>query len=276
MSRKKKNGAKKPPLSALDKAIYRITIMAGIGLILLLWLLFGLWIPEKIGYLGEGAIACGDQWGILTAMPFGFCIGVTVILIASKGLDTKQPIFGNKEVKASVLRPMLTVYPLVSKEFWQKMTDKTKKNIKWWSIFFLVIFMICLTVLFLGLYPRSVLYEDGNIENYGITNQVTDMNYINTADSITLEIDAQKRNKSVRYDYYLYLTFSFNGKKDSFEIDDFKKMSDKDALLYMQSLKERFGERCELVGADLAKKLIAEKQWDAEEKEALYELFDLK
>lgn len=276
MSRKKKHGAQKPPLSALDKTIYRITIMAGIGLILLLWLLFGLWIPGKIGYLGEGAIACGDQWGILTAMPFGFCIGVTVILIASKGLDTKQPIFGNKKAKASVFSPMLTVYPLVSKEFWEKMTDKTKKNIKWWSIFFLVIFIICLTVLFLGLYPRSVLYEDGNIENYGITNQITDYEHIDMADSMTLEIDAQKRNKSVRYDYYLYLNFSFGGETYSFEIDEFEKMSDKNALLYMQSLKERFGERCELIGADLSKELIAEKQWGSEEKALLYELFDLK
>lgn len=273
MSRKKKNGAKKPPLSALDKAIYRITIMAGIGLILLLWLLFGLWIPEKIGYLGEGAIACGDQSGVLTSLPFAACIGFSVALLASKGKEGKQPIFENKNIKDS------SVYPIISKEFWQRMTVKTKKKMKVWGITFAVLFVVCSVILLIGLFPRSVLYEDGRIESYGIVNQLKASEHMDTADFITLEIE-RTTTRSGRYGtihnthYFFYFRFVFEEETYSFSIGDFGETNRTETLLYMKDLKERFGERYTLIGTQYVDDMV-DSDWETEEKELFYALFDL-
>ena len=75
MSKKKKQAVKKPPLSKRDKWIYNLVIVIGFVLILLLWLLFWIRIPRAIGFSKQGVIACGDQSGVLTSLPFAlrFC-----------------------------------------------------------------------------------------------------------------------------------------------------------------------------------------------------------
>lgn len=280
MSRKKKHGAQKPPLSALDKAIYWTIIWLSVGFSILFWLGFGIWIPRAIGFSEAGVIACGDQWAIKTSLFFAcFCM-LTITIIVSSGLDKKQPIFGNKEAKPSVLRPMLTVYPLFSKEFWQRMTVKTKKKMKVWGITFAVFFVVCSVILLIGLFPRSVLYEDGRIESYGIVNQLKASEHMDTADFITLEIE-RTTTRSGRYGisrnthYFFYFRFVFEEETYSFSIGDFGEMNRTETLLYMKDLKERFGERYTLIGTQYVDDMV-DSDWATEEKELFYDLFDLK
>ena len=274
MSRKKKNGAKKPPLSKRDKWIYNLMIVIGFVVIFLLWLLFGLWIPRVIGFSEQGVIACGDQSGLITSMPFAACIGFSVVLLASKGKEGKQPIFENKDIKDS------SIYPLISKEFWQRMTVKTKKKMKVWVITFAVLFSICSVILLIGLFPRSVLYEDGRIESYGITNQLKDFEHLDTADLLTLEIDrttTRSGRHGVRRNthYFFHLRFVFEEEAYSFSIGDFGETNRTETLLYMKDLKERFGERYTLIGTQYVDDMV-DSDWEAEEKELFYDLFDLK
>ena len=273
MSRKKKHGAKKPPLSRLDKNIYWTLIWLSVGFAILFWLAFGFWIPRAIGFSKQGVIACGDQSGVLTSLPFAACIGFSVALLASKGKEGKQPIFLNKNIKDS------SVYPIISKEFWQRMTVKTKKKMKVWGITFAVLFVVCSVILLIGLFPRSVLYEDGRIESYGIVNQLKASEHMDTADFITLEIE-RTTTRSGRYGirrnthYFFYFRFVFEEETYSFSIGDFGETNRTETLLYMKDLKERFGERYTLIGTQYVDDMV-DSDWETEEKELFYALFDL-
>ena len=273
MSKKKKQAVKKPPLSKRDKWIYNLMIVIGFVLILLLWLLFLIRIPRAIGFSKQGVIACGDQSGVFTSLPFAACIGFSVALLASKGKEGKQPIFENKNIKDS------SVYPIISKEFWQRMTVKTKKKMKVWGITFAVLFVVCSVILLIGLFPRSVLYEDGRIESYGIINQLKASEHMDTADFITLEIE-RTTTRSGRYGirrnthYFFYFRFVFEEETYSFSIGDFGEMNRTETLLYMKDLKERFGERYTLIGTQYVDDMV-DSDWETEEKELFYDLFDL-
>lgn len=276
MSIKKKDSVRKPPLSALDKMIYRILFVLGVCAGLFLWIFLGIWIPEKIGCSAEGVIACTDQSGLLTSVPIAFCVGVGLIIVSVKGLEQKQPIFGNKKVENSWRYPV-AVYPLISKAFWEKMSDKTKKYIKAQAGIFLVLLAVCASILFLGWYPRSVLYEDGRIESYGVTNQLDGSAHIDEANSLDIEIhrssSGRKRHKRR---YVLYFRFSFEKASYSFTLGDFANMSRKETLLYMQDLKSRFGGRVRLIGEEYLDAMIKKIYFSPEEQELLYALFDLR
>ncbi|MBQ8496595.1 MAG: hypothetical protein IJ489_03960 [Clostridia bacterium] len=277
MSRKKKRGAQKPPLSALDKNIYWILIWLNLGIAILFWIGFGFWIPREVGFSEAGVVACSEQWGVLASLYVALFGWLTFTIILSSGLDKKQPIFGNKAAKPLVLQPMLTVYPLISKEFWQKMTRRTKEKIITIGIVLAVLLCVCITILWLSFYPRTVLYEDMHMERYGITNQMTDIRHLDTADSITIAIERHTSGgKSHRTYYDLYLRASFGEESYDFETDEFEKMSDVGALRFLISVRERYGSRINITGADMAQTLIRTKKWGSEEKALLYELFDLK
>ena len=276
MSRKKKNGAKKPPLSRLDKNIYWTLIWLNLGMAILFWLGFGFWIPRAVGFSEAGVVACSEQWGVLASLYVALFGWLVLTMILTSGLDKKQPIFGNKAAKPSVLRPMLTVYPLVSKEFWQKMTKKTKKKIITVGIVLAVLFVICGILLFVSFYPRTVLYNDMHMERYGVTDQMTDSRHLDAADSITIAIERHTSGgKSHRTYYDLYLRASFGEESYGFETDEFAKMSDVGALRFLISVKERYGSRVNISGADMAQTLIRTKDWGSAEKALLYALFDL-
>lgn len=274
MSRKKKHGAQKPPLSALDKAIYWTIIWLSVGFSILFWLGFGIWIPRAIGFSEAGVIACGEQWAMITSLFFAcFCM-LTITIIVSSGLDKKQPIFGNKEAKPSVLRPMLTVYPLFSKEFWQKLSEKAKKKMLIIGMILVVLFVAFSVLLYVGFYPRTVLYEDMHMERYDITNQMTDIRHLDAADSITLAITRSSSKNGTSYG--LSLRIFFGEESYVFTVNEFSKMSNAEALRCMISIKERFGSRVDIIGSEQADQLIRYKKWGSAEKALLYELFELK
>ena len=277
MSRKKKHGAKKPPLSRLDKNIYWTLIWLSVGFAILFWLAFGFWIPRAIGFSKAGAVACSEQWGVLASLYVALFLWLMFTMIFTSGLDKKQPIFGNKKANPSVLKPMLTVYPIVSKDFWQKLTKQAKKKMLTVGIALAVLLAVCITVLWLSFYPRAVLYEDMHMERYGITNQMTDYRHLDTADSIAIAIERHDSGgRSHRTYYDLHLRASFGEESYGFETDEFAKMSDADALRFLISVKERYGSRINIAGADMAQKLIHGKKWGSAEKALLYELLDLK
>ena len=275
MSRKKKHGAKKPPLSALDKTIYDLMIIIGVILAFLLTFTFGKWIPSAIALSEVSALACGEQWGLFASFPIFMWISGAFIGIASYGLEQKQPIFGNKDMKAYVFQPVLKVYPLVSKEFWQKLSAKAKRKLLILGITLAVLFVVSVVILLLGIYPRVILFEDMHMERYGITNQMTDVRHLDTADSVTIEIDSHGGGKTpIRYNLYLRI---FWGKESyDFEISEFLEMSDAEALHCIISIKEQFGSRVNFVRKDMADRLIRDQSWGSEEKALLYELFELK
>lgn len=277
MSRKKKHGAKKPPLSGLDKNIYWTLIWLNVGFAILFWLGFGFWIPHAVGFSGAGVIACSDQWGSIASVYVALFLWFTFTMILTSGLDKKQPIFGNKAAKPSALTPMLPVYPLVSKEFWQKMTKKTKEKMITVGIVLTILLCVGITILCLSFYPRTVLYNDMHMERYGANNQMTDSHHLDAADTIEIAIERHRSSgKSHRVYYDLHLRASFGEESYGFETDEFAKMSDADALRFLISVKERYGNRVELIGAPLADELIDDKGWGSAEKTLLHELFDLR
>ena len=277
MSRKKKHGAKKPPLSRLDKNIYWTLIWLNVVLAILFWLGFGFWIPCAVGFSEAGVVACSEQWGWIASLYVALFLWLTFTMILTSGLDKKQPIFGNKAAKPSVLQPMLTVYPIVSKDFWQNLTKKAKKKMLTVGIVLAVLLSVGITVLWLSFYPRTVLYEDMHMERYDINNQMTDYRHLDTADSITIAIERHSSGGRSHRSYYdLHLRASFGEESYGFETDEFEKMNDANALRFLISVKERYGSRVNIAGVDMAETLIRTKDWGSTEKALLYELLDLK
>ncbi len=277
MSRKKKHGAQKPPLSRLDKNIYWTLIWLNVGVAILFWRGFGFWIPRAVGFSEAGVVACSEQWGWIASLYVALFLWLTFTMILTKGLDKKQPIFGNKTAKPSALTPMLLVYPIISKDFWQKMTKKTKEKMITVGIVLAVLLCIGITILCLSFYPRTVLYNDMHMERYDITNQMTDSHHLDAADTIKIAIECHRSGgKSHRVYYDLHLRASFGEESYDFETDEFLEMSDAEALRFLISVKERYGTRVELIGASLADELIDDTGWGSTKKALLHELFDLK
>lgn len=128
----------------------------------------------------------------------------------------------------------IAAYPLISKGFWKKISDKTKKYIKAQVGIFLVLLAVCVSILLLGWYPRSVLYEDGRIESYGVVNQLNNSEHIDEADSLDIEIHrSSSGRKHRRSRYVLYFRFSFEKTSYSFNLGNFANMSRTETLLYM-------------------------------------------
>lgn len=270
--RKIKNGAKKPPLSLLDKTIYIILVLLGFAMLLVMMLGMGLFLPKSIAFADDTIVASYNP-AVICALPLTLLIALGIAFLAGRGIDNKQPIFGNKHFKPAGLKPVIKTYPLFSKEFRENLSNGTKRKIKK-TVKILLILLIVFSVIYsLGIFPRTVLDKYNNCTSYNMFNNETHRCNITEAEKLVIDIyhNIHYRNADT---WGIRLEFSCAHKTHKFTLGSFYEMNTEDTLNYMIYLKSLLSGRYEITNIDRMEKLIWDRGFSAKETQLVYELFD--
>lgn len=269
MSLKRKLRAKKPPLSLLDKFIYwTIFLISFISAFLLIPL--GIDIPMKIAFSDNYVVACENTVAVFCSVPLVLLILFTTTIISGFGINNKQPIFGNKKFKPKFLEPTLKVYPILSKAFWENITQERKTNIRKTLVFFLIALIISILILSLGFYPRTVVDKENNFITYNTFNQVTHTHNIDNAQKLIIQI-----SRSRGFKHSIRLEIVFEEHSHFLNLGSFYKNDTESTLRYMLKLKEYFNDgRYEITYKNRMNYLISDGNYTTSETFLIYQLFD--
>lgn len=275
MSRRKKNGAKKPPLSFLDKLIYIVLIALGVIGTTIIVILMQAVTEDGLSRSYPGTIACNNYAVVFCAVPLIMLVALALCALAVLGLEKKQPIFGNKKYKPDIMKPSMRVYPLFSKEFPETLSEGTKRKIKKLSVAFSVAFVIFTIVLLLGIYPRHTIDKNNVLASYNSFNVQTHTCSISDADKLEISIVRNSGGKYHSTSFGIELIFEDNGHKYIYNLGSFGDKSEKEKLEYMLYLKSLVAkERYELNNTYYMDEFINYRDYGRGERSLLYELFD--
>ncbi|MBR4881118.1 MAG: hypothetical protein IKU19_04250, partial [Clostridia bacterium] len=154
MSRRMRKAARKTPLSALDKLIYFVLWIIGLGVVIGVIVIFGMVIPNKIARSDTLVIACDNSAAVMYALPFAWTLFVLFAVVTGYLEQQKVPVFINKHYKHRSFDAVIPTYPLFSKDFSRNFSDDTKKSIKRFFCVMLVIVLITAFILPFGTYRR--------------------------------------------------------------------------------------------------------------------------
>ena len=268
MSTKFGKRAQKPPPSVLDKTLYGTLI--ALSLIIPLSLLIIIDIYDGAFLFADKSIIASDSFFLPACTPLILFVSITLGILGTYGLKSRQSLFGNPNFIPKAFAPTLKVYPLFSTEF--RKSPELKKYKKT-AVILLCLLFACLFVAMLGFFPRETLDENGVFRTHNMINQVTHTTCIENADFVSFEIErSDGGGKTHTTHWYLYINFYFEDKIYAFRLQNFASMSNEEALRYMLSVKEQFQGRYELYGVAGMNNLMA--NYTEKEQELLYELFD--
>ena len=153
----------KIPLSSRDKFIYGALVVFFIVLFFIMMLVFGYAVPMAIAFSDGGAVAAYNDPAIIAAVISGFVLCVPPAIAVGIVENTKHPIFGNKDFKRRMGQPYIEAHPIVSKDFFKKLPDRTRRRIRVFAVIMLVlcVFSVCLTAFTVNM--RTALDRDNNI-----------------------------------------------------------------------------------------------------------------
>lgn len=197
MSKKKKIKPKKPPLSFLDKCIYRLFALITI-LPIVLFLLMTEYI-EYIFFEDQNIVALEQRATFIFLVIPCLMIMITLIVIWDATYGKKKAIFPNKKVNYK--KYGYQYYPVFYKGDKPKIkiTEDKKKyifiNLTLWS----VCFIICCALGCLGIFGRTELTRDGQIIKYTVFNNVKEQYYV--SDISEVEFTTYSTRHKMRYDY---------------------------------------------------------------------------
>ncbi len=275
ISRKIKRRTKKEPLSLLDKSIYIFLEILSFSLLLIIGISFGITIPMKIAFSNEMVVAASNSAAIICAMPMMLVLPITINIIASAGMQKKQPIFGNKNFKASLLNPVIRTTPLFSKEFRKELSISTKRKIKKYASIAVALILLATIILPFGFHPRTVLDKNNDFSTYNTFNKKTHTCNINDAEKLIIDIKYSSGGRRSSPSYSIQLLFVFPDKTYNFNFSAFYEMNDEETLKYMLKLKSMFGkDRYEITNAEDISRLIYDKHYNSYETSLIYDLFD--
>ena len=273
----KKIKTKKPPLSALDKFIYIVLILLYYAVILSGCWFFWMIIPDYIAFSDPAVVAYNDfaLFGtiLVCSVPMLIVLGLAGVPLAL-GFSKKQPIFGNKKFKVIGFQPKVRAYPIFTKAFRENLSNKAKKTIKIAVTAWGISFAAALLVLLLSLFPREVLDDRNNFLRYNSFNQVTASEHIDEAERLIIDIPTLHSRHEGTYPF-LELHFVFEVHTYDLPLSGFREDDRAAALEYMLYLKHFFRtDEYEIANADRLDWLLDDGNYDTEETELLYELFD--
>ena len=264
---------KKMPLSALDMWIYVLFEIFGISMIIIVTVIFQD-LAKSVAYSDESVIALvgNGSSAALASMPLAMVISFSISLPPAFAIDRKQPLFGNKRFVPKPGQFVITLTPIMSRKFWQEMTEKTRKRL--WTILVIIVALIfvCTVLVSFFILPRTVLDRENSLKTYDSFGNLTKTVNVEDSDMIIFSIDKGKGRRSRHY--YIKMEITFAEKTYSFGTGSFEKMSESEALEYMIYLKSLVGENYAIDGIERMEKLINSQKYNAEEKALVYELFD--
>ena len=228
MSKKIKKKKKKhlcPPLSALDKGIYSAIFTFAVFIILATAIWFE-YTSNSIAFGHTGTVAYRKDSSFLFALPFLLHILIAAFVIVFGGWDSKTPIFGNRNIRYGEYPYKKDCVPIFQRKKYNIQTKPSQKKFiciiaALWCVF-LIIFA---SIIPLGLYGRTALYEDNHIEKYNLINSVTDTYTSEDFDSLTITAQRYVKYTSKgrhRENWQFLITIKMNnGEECSFANDNF-------------------------------------------------------
>ncbi len=200
MSKKKKIKPKKPPLSFLDKCIYRLFALITV-LPIVLFLLMTEYI-KHIFFEDQNVVALEERATFIFLLIPCLMIMITLIVIWDATYGKKKAIFPNKKINYK--KYGYQYYPVFYKGDKPKreMTRDRKKyilvNLALWSAGFI----ICCALGCLGIFGRTELTRAGQIIKYSVFNNIKEQYYI--SDISEVEYSTYLQNVTKGPDYYTY------------------------------------------------------------------------
>lgn len=263
----------KIPLSSRDKFIYGALVVFFIALFFIMMLVFGYAVPMAIAFSDDKAVAAYNDPAIIAAVVSGTLLCVPPAIAVGIAENTKQPIFGNKDFKRRMGQPYIEAHPIVSKDFFKKLPDRTRRRIRVFAVIMLVlcVFSVCLTAFTVNM--RTALDRDNNIVTYGSFGKATQT--VNMLDAEKLVIDIDMNTSKGGTTYHLDINFVFADTEYGFSLYSFKKMNTEEALEYMIYIKSLFPERYEITNASRLERFLRRENFDAQEEKLVRELLDL-
>lgn len=270
-----KKKPKAPPLSRLDKWIYKIGYVVIAFLSILLFI--------SVFYLFE-RIALKDDFVMASsasAIPLMFPLVIYVILSAlmfwNNAHTSRKPIFRKSDITYGK-EPWKDVYPLFSKERKKRVLrpgaekHRRKLRILWLSGFLLCLFLACFS-----LFSRVSLMQNGDIAVYNAVGKEVEMYSAKDISALEIRMESViRRGRRFRRRQSWQIGFAFQMTNEScyvFAVGDFR--SREAAFEGMMKMKTLIDSRkITITGVENLEKIIDEHNYTPEEIELLYELFE--
>lgn len=276
VAKKFKGKAQKPPLSAVDIAIYVAAMILSIAFGMYLGVLFMEVIPQKLAYADPNVIGCVTT-GYLFAFPLiAYFAGVLPGIIGCIAIEKKIPLFGNPRYKAPAFSHAVQMTPVFSPEFRERLGEEQKKHIRKIVGILVAVLLVCLLFLPFSLRSRYVFTQEQEFFTYDCLNRVK--GHYRVADATQLGIEARYYNGRHR-DSDLTLNFVIPGADDLVRLDAdmLDQMTTEEALRYMLELKALFPPETRSVwGTEYLERVLDHREYTLAERALVYELFDMK
>lgn len=276
MAKKKKKKLKMPPLSALDSCIYysgmALCIFLGLSLSLFVTLLI-----KRIGLSDPEVIAVDERATVLLGIfPYIAFLGLLMAPLCT-AFSNRRPIFGKKGIQYGPPK-YPKVYPLFMKDkppVW--VSDRKKESRKTFTVFYIILLILCLLPTPAGVFGRSCLMENGDVAVYNFLNLETQRYHTGDIKELCF-YPADMHPRSKGYDLNAILTME-DGKTFYFDATDFRSSRNSEPaswLLYMLDLKDRVApERVTYKDTHLLPRVVDSCKLTPEEIDLMDQLFDL-
>lgn len=285
--KKNKQKPKTPPLSALDRFIYAVTLCISAAFCISLIIAVEL-VKRTLIFSDENELAFKDHISFLWCLPFFLLIVTTIAALYGSYYSAGKPIFGNKNVKYGS-PPWDNTYPMFGKNKSSKKKDlkpidkRTRKiSISIWCAC-LAVFLCLLPC---SLFGREALTKDNKVIEYNFLNKPTDEYTSENFASVIIRTTERRRSSSVtKYGggFGWYRTFGIqiimkDGSNYYFDYEDCdlrSKTSLEDSLENMIRLKNSLPQEITAIeGKESLESVIKEKEMNEKETKLLYELFE--
>jgi hypothetical protein len=279
MSKKKKRSKKKPtapPLSRLDKAIYKIgyAVIAFFS-ILLFVSIFSLF--EKTALSDEFVMASSASM-MPMVFPFVIYVILSVLFFWNGAHTSRKPIFGDPNVIYGK-ESYQTVYPLFSKERKKQwIRPSAEKHRRKMRILWLSGLLFCLFLACFSMFGRVSLMQNGDITIYNAVGRETELYSVRDVDELEIRAECiirRGRRHGRRKNWRICFEFTMtDGCDHEFNVGDFR--SREEAFEHMLKMKNLIESRkITITGVENLEKVIDDHNYTPEEIELLYELFEV-
>lgn len=275
MARKaKKKLHRMPPLSFVDKLIYRFLMML-LCCIYFAMLIGDIILRDKIAFQDPTVVAKYDHASLLWLLVPWMTFFLMTFVLWLLPYQARKPIFGLRNFKYGP-PAYPKVYPLFMKNKPQVyVSERAKKEKRGIALLLVVILLVSFIPLPWSLYGRTCLHSDGGIVRHNMFNQVT--KEFSDQDIASLEIEAylakQGKGRPIWTVRMIFTTES--GRSFSYSFRDFRGDST-ETLSAMLRVKSCYHPSIiTYSGAENVGLVIGDRKLSPEAQAMLYELFNL-
>lgn len=275
MARKaKKKMHRMPPLSFVDKLIYWF-LMALLFAAYFALLIGVLMLRDKIAFRDSTVVAKYDHASLLWMLVPWMTFFLMTFILWLQPYQDRKPIFGLRNFKYGP-PAWPKVYPLFMKNKPPVYVSERKRREKRGVVLLLtIILLVSFIPLPWSLYGRSCLHSDGSIVRHNMFNQVTREFSEHDIESLEIEAFYAKQGKGRRI-WTVRMKFTTESGRDfHFALRDFRGNATEILSAMLQVKSCYHPSSITYSGAEYVDNVIGDRSFNAEERQMLYELFNL-